>query len=55
MNEKMNLVLEGIVKVYEDDNKIINTFHKVFEFSDDLPSNEKIIKAIEDIRKKNDK
>lgn len=54
MNEKMKLVLLGLIKVYEDDNKIINTFNQIFEFADDLPSSQKIIDEIEDIRKIND-
>ena len=52
MNNKMRLVLSGLVKVYDEDIKIINTFYKAFEYSENVPSEEKIIKEIGTLRKK---
>lgn len=50
MNDKMITVLEGLIKVYEDDIKIINTFYKAFEYNENLPNTEKLISLIGTLR-----
>lgn len=50
MNDKMILVLKGLIKVYEDDMLIVNTFYKAFEYNLNVPEIGQILKAIETLR-----